>query len=233
VRYYQTEYDFYLLDRKLAIIERYRRKVIPAIKRARGNPQNLRYAVAWIKGWEPEQIICECCGSTKRVQLHHRNGIWKDYYVHNLVFVCAVCHLDQHNGCWSNRNHLQEEDIMAVINRTNWNHVENGESMRVKFIRLVADEMKLNGGIVSAACRKLSEDSQKLFGNTSSANGLESIWYATKARKASASVDNKKKTPKPPTDKTPTVLASVRGMDMQAFMREALRDGYNITIISK
>ena len=230
MRYYQTPEDFYLLDRKLAIIERYRRKVIPVIKRKRGNPQNLLKAVAWIHGWEIEQVVCECCGSRKRVQLHHRNGTWKDYYVHNLGFVCAVCHLDQHNGCWSNRNHLQEEDIMAVINRTNWNLVENGESLRDKFIRLVEKEILSNGGVVSAACRTLSEDSEKLFGNTISANGLESLWYATKA---SMSEDSEKKTPKPPKDKTPTAMPSVHGMDMQAFMREALHNGYNITIISK
>lgn len=230
MRYYQTEYDFYLLDRKLAIIERYRRKVIPVIKRKRGNPQNLRYAVAWIKGWEPEQIICECCGSTKRVQLHHRNGIWKDYYVHNLVFVCAVCHLDQHNGCWSNRSHLQEEDIMSVTNRTEWNGHQGSdtETRRYKLIHRVEESVK-DGTTITEACRALSEQSEVLFGNTITTEALVSAYYATRASK---SVDNTK-TPKTPTNKTPTVPANVRGMDMQAFMREALRDGYSITVISK
>ena len=118
---------------------------------------------------------------------------------------------------------------MAVINRTNWNHVENGESMRDKLIHRVEKSVK-DGTTITEACRALSEQSEVLFGNTITPEALVSAYYA---KKASASVDNKKKTPKPPTDKTPTVLANVRGMDMQAFMREALRDGYNITIISK
>lgn len=35
---------------------------------------------------------CECCGSTKRLQVHHINEDWKDNRKENLQTLCIHCH---------------------------------------------------------------------------------------------------------------------------------------------
>ena len=230
MRTYYTAEDFRILDRKLAIIERYRRKVIPAVKRPRGNPQNVREAMAWILGLDFARITCECCGSTTKVQLHHRNGVWKDYYVHNLVFICAVCHQAEHNGCWQNITHLQEEeDIMAVINRTDWNGYQGNDTdtRREKLRRLV----KKAGGSVTEACRNLSAQSKEHFGHAISPQTLESAFYFKRAEEV---VDGEPvKAPRKKSQKSQTIVVTSSHAVTREVVREALANGYHITLISK
>jgi hypothetical protein len=38
---------------------------------------------------------CEDCTNVGPVELHHLNG-WKDYRLHQLVFLCKKCHLNYH-----------------------------------------------------------------------------------------------------------------------------------------
>lgn len=236
MRLYHSIEDFRTLDRKLAIIERYRRKVQKYTKRKRGNPQNVREAMAWIQGLDVAQIPCECCGSTKRVQLHHRNGVWQDYYVHNLVFICAVCHQAEHNGCWQNVKHLQqEEDIMAVIHRTDWNGYHGSDTMtRREKLKMLVQSAKDQGTSVTAICASLSTRSQELFGQAISPQTLESSFYF---KQASAVVDSEPAKQARPVKVAGTqpqhmVMNSSHAVTLEVI-REALANGFHITLISK
>jgi len=45
---------------------------------------------------EKRPKICELCGSTKNVDVHHRDGNYKNNSSENLILVCRSCHMKLH-----------------------------------------------------------------------------------------------------------------------------------------
>lgn len=40
--------------------------------------------------------VCEVCGSTKNIDVHHKDGNWQNNHPSNLVTLCRSCHSKQH-----------------------------------------------------------------------------------------------------------------------------------------
>ena len=69
--------------------------------RKRGNPSTVLKAVAYIRWGSTIIRKCECCGAkgdNAKIELHHKNGIWKDYRLVNLIWLCKGCHLQYHSN---------------------------------------------------------------------------------------------------------------------------------------
>jgi hypothetical protein len=66
--------------------------------RKRGNPSTVLDAVAYIRWGNPRNKRCECCKVQGEIQLHHKNGNWKDYRLENLIWLCKGCHLQYHSN---------------------------------------------------------------------------------------------------------------------------------------
>lgn len=51
-------------------------------------------ATSFVRRHKIQRPPCECCGSEKRIHMHHH------YYPEPLIvaFLCAVCHLSLHRG---------------------------------------------------------------------------------------------------------------------------------------
>ena len=39
---------------------------------------------------------CESCGSTKKTEVHHVSGDWRDNRIENLERLCSACHKRRH-----------------------------------------------------------------------------------------------------------------------------------------
>jgi 5-methylcytosine-specific restriction endonuclease McrA len=42
--------------------------------------------------------VCQRCGATERIEVHHRNRVHEDGRVENLEVLCRPCHLAEHHG---------------------------------------------------------------------------------------------------------------------------------------
>lgn len=82
------------LERYYDIVNRYNKKVKLYKVRPRGNPASVLRAMRFIRGMH-KRTWCEHCKNVGTVELHHLNG-WKDYRIHQLIFLCKKCHLNYH-----------------------------------------------------------------------------------------------------------------------------------------
>lgn len=58
---------------------------------------------AQIKLWRSLAVqylggACQQCGSTQNLQIHHKNGNWRDENIQNLVLLCKNCHRQKHKA---------------------------------------------------------------------------------------------------------------------------------------
>jgi len=118
---------------------------------------------------------------------------------------------------------------MAVINRTDWNGYQGNDTdtRREKLRRLV----KKAGGSVTEACRNLSAQSKEHFGHAISPQTLESAFYFKRAEEV---VDGEPvKAPRKKSQKSQTIVVTSSHAVTREVVREALANGYHITLISK
>lgn len=114
-----------------AIVEKYRLKVKRALYRKRGNPMNVITAMKYLRGMH-EQTWCENCSTVGPVQLHHKDGVWRNYTVENLIFVCKSCHL-KHHGELVMRNIVNWAPIVDTLITFVDNQVSNGNTKATAF----------------------------------------------------------------------------------------------------
>jgi hypothetical protein len=198
-------------QRAVAVIQRYHQRVQYAEKRKRGNPINVIRAFTLLRGGK----FCERCNCTEyeqNIALHHRDGNWKNYNVSNLEFLCSTCHLNDHNGCWSNKP--QEKHTMSRQD-TNWVNSPNGTTLYNK-----VNEMTKTGFSVERACRELSKDSEVLFGKEFRSDTLVGAYY--RLRKSF------KKNPQTTTKTSQSQMTVQELLEVLQFAKQN-----NITIVTK
>ena len=151
-------------------ILRYHQRIQTAERRKRGNPPDVLEAVEYLRGGK----VCEICDATKyekRIELHHRDGNWKNYTLENLGFYCSDCHLDDHNGCWSIKPSGKEMYMQNVVTKMSWSG-QIGDILITK-----VDGMTTEGYSIEEACRELSKDSVTLFGRQLTGDSLSSTYH--------------------------------------------------------
>jgi hypothetical protein len=140
------------------------------VKRKRGNPPDVLKALTFLRGGR----FCEVCGVTeyqKRIELHHKDGNWRNYQVNNLGFYCSDCHLDDHNGCWSNLPNQKGENMPDVVKKFSW----DGQPTVTLFAKV--QEYVNQGYCIEEACREISKDSEVIFGRYFKADSLSSTYH--------------------------------------------------------
>lgn len=118
---------------------------------------------------------------------------------------------------------------MAVINRTDWNGYQGNdtETRGEKLRRLV----KTAGGTVKEACRNLSDQSKEHFGHAIRPQALEAAFYFKRAEKVVGG--EPAKAPRTQSQQPQQIVVTSSHAVTREVVREALANGYHITLISK
>lgn len=205
-------------------ILRYHERVQTAPKRKRGNPPDVLKAFKFLRGGK----FCELCGLTeyeKRIELHHKDGNWRNYLIPNLGFYCSDCHLDDHNGNWSNTPNQMEGVMSQVVTKFTW----EGQPSTTLFSKV--EEYVNQGYSVEEACRELSKDSEILFGRYFKPDSLSGTYWRRRRIMQNRHTDGAVI----PTPKSTVAAAKVTGMVMHRneaieFWRDMKRWG--ITVVN-
>jgi hypothetical protein len=88
------------VERVLYSLAKYSKRMNGRARRPRGNPKHLIEMLSPLLNGNK----CSVCRKPhSQIDLHHVNGIWNDYSIENLIFVCRPCHLyTLHQGSWKN-----------------------------------------------------------------------------------------------------------------------------------
>ena len=86
-------------------------------KRKRGNSPEVIRAALILK--DMKYRVCERCGSSHNVHLHHVDGNWKNNDITNFQFLCREHHLQAHGGNFKNSpNYILNTNILNMNNIT-------------------------------------------------------------------------------------------------------------------
>lgn len=156
-------------SRAIHILQRYHERVRTALKRKRGNPPDVIEAVTFLRGGR----VCEVCSmsesdTTKRIELHHKDGNWRNYTAQNLGFYCTDCHLTAHRGHWANtptqitkymstnttRRFQWKDAAAATLSTTVNEYVKDGASKRKAYIEISKKSIDIFGQPISPQALK-------------------------------------------------------------------------------
>lgn len=208
-------------QRAVNTIQRYHERVQTALKRKRGNPPDVLKALTFLRGGR----FCEVCGVTeyeKRIELHHKDGNWKNYQINNLGFYCSDCHLNDHNGNWSNVPNQTEVVMSQVVTKYRW----EGPTTTILFNKI--KEYTDQGYCVREACREISKDSVSLFNQQFTWQALANTYYR-RLRILTGQSNDRTTAPKVTSNKNMTTGVVMNRNDAIEFWRDMKRWGITVT----